>query len=129
MTAGFTTQSSLNLVNFARMAEQMATASGLKLADPPADFLVKGPFNSMGEAVHAKGTVEGDTWTWTSTEKMGGKIMKGRFTITVASPTSYSFKFEMAPDGTSDYTTNVEGKSTKVVAANLTFAIRARGLG
>ena len=74
-------------------------------------------FNSMGEAEHAKGTVEGDTWTWTSTEKMGGQTMKGRFTITVASPTSYTFKFEIAPENSSNYTTIVEGKSTKVVAA------------
>jgi hypothetical protein len=74
-------------------------------------------FNSMGEAEHAKGTVEGDTWTWTSTEKMGGQTMKGRFTITVASPTSYSFKFEIAPESGGDYTTVVEGKSTKVAAA------------
>jgi Protein of unknown function (DUF1579) len=73
-------------------------------------------FNSMGEAEHAKGTVEGDTWTWTSTEKMGGQTMKGRFTITVASPTSYSFKFEIAPEAGGDYTTVVEGKATKVAA-------------
>jgi hypothetical protein len=74
-------------------------------------------FNSMGEAEHAKGTVEGDTWTWTSTEKMGGHVMKGRYTITVASPTSYSFKFEVAPEGGSDYSTVVEGKATKVTTA------------
>jgi hypothetical protein len=74
-------------------------------------------FNSMGEAEHAKGTVEGDTWTWTSTEKMGGQVMKGRYTITVASPTSYSFKFEVAPEGGSDYSTVVEGKATKVTTA------------
>ena len=74
-------------------------------------------FNSGGEAEHAKGNVEGDTWTWTSTEKMGTQTMKGRFTITIASATSYSFKFEIAPEGGSDYTTVVEGKSTKVTAA------------
>jgi Protein of unknown function (DUF1579) len=73
-------------------------------------------FNSMGEAEHAKGSVEGDTWTWTSTENMGGKMMKGRFTITVASATSYSFKFEVAPEGGGDYSTVVEGKATKVLA-------------
>ena len=74
-------------------------------------------FNSMGEAEHARGSVEGDTWTWTSTENMGGKIMKGRFTITVASPTSYNFKFEVAPEGAAEYTTVVEGKATKVLGA------------
>ena len=74
-------------------------------------------FNSMGEAEHFKGNVEGDTWTWTSTEKMGGQTMKARFTLTIASPTSYTFKFEIAPENSSNYTTVVEGKSTKVVAA------------
>lgn len=73
-------------------------------------------FNSMGEAEHAKGTVEGDTWTWTSTENMGGQPMKGRFTITVTSPTAYSFKFEVASGSGGNYTTIVEGKATKVVS-------------
>ncbi|HEY6306295.1 MAG TPA: DUF1579 family protein, partial [Candidatus Angelobacter sp.] len=27
-------------------------------------------FNSNGESVHAKGTLAGDTWTWTNEEKM-----------------------------------------------------------
>jgi len=56
-------------------------------------------FNSVGEAEHAKGAVEGDTWTWTLSDKMGGQAMKGRYTITVASPTAYNFKFEVAPEG------------------------------
>jgi hypothetical protein len=74
-------------------------------------------FNSMGEAEHFKGTVEGDTWTWTSTGKMGEQTMKQRFTLTIASPTSYNFKFEIAPEGGGDYTTVVDGKATKVTAA------------
>lgn len=74
-------------------------------------------FNSMGEAEHSKGTVEGDTWTWTSSENMGGQKMKGRFTITITSPTAYNFKFEIAPESGGDYTTVVEGKATKVTAA------------
>jgi hypothetical protein len=73
-------------------------------------------FNNLGEAEHSKGTVEGDTWTWTSTENMGGQPMKGRFTITVTSPTAYSFKFEIAPASGGDYSTIVEGKATKVVS-------------
>ncbi len=70
-------------------------------------------FNSMGEAVDSKGTVDGDTWTWTSDEKMGGKRMKGRFTIKELSPASYTFKFEMAPEG-GEWSTLMEGKATKV---------------
>jgi hypothetical protein len=69
-------------------------------------------FNSMGEAEHAKGTLDGDTWTYTAEEKMGGKTMNGRFTIKQLTPTSYSFKFEMAPPG-GDFTTVMDGKATK----------------
>ena len=73
-------------------------------------------FNSMGEAEASKGTIEGDTWTWTSEEKMQGKMVKGRFTMNIASPTSYTFKYEASMDG-SDYATIMEGKATKVGAA------------
>lgn len=69
-------------------------------------------FNSMGEAVHAKGTMDGDTWTWNSDEKMGGMAMKGRFTMKNLSPASYNFKFEISQDGTT-WTPVMEGKATK----------------
>lgn len=69
-------------------------------------------FNSMGEAGHSKGTLSGDTWTWTSEDKMGGKIVKGRFTIKEISATAYTFKYETAgPDGA--YASMMEGKATK----------------
>ena len=38
-------------------------------------------FNSMGEFEDARGSIDGDTWTWTSDEKMEGMTMKGRFTM------------------------------------------------
>ncbi len=69
-------------------------------------------FNSMGEAEHSTGTVEGDTWTWTRDEHMGGNTRKGRFTIKIVSPTSYTFKFEMSPDG-NNWSTVMEGRATK----------------
>jgi hypothetical protein len=69
-------------------------------------------FNSMGEAESATGTVDGDTWTWNSDEHMGGMTMKGRFTMKVLSPTSYTMKFELSQDGTK-FTTAMEGKATK----------------
>lgn len=69
-------------------------------------------FNSMGEADHSKGTVNGDTWTWTNTTKMGDKKISGRFIIKELSPASYSFKFEMAPEG-GEWATVMEGKATK----------------
>ena len=72
-------------------------------------------FDSQGEAVHAKGTVDGDTWTWTSEFKMGDKTMKNRFTEKVVSPTEYSYKFEMSPDGT-NWNLVMDGKDTKNAA-------------
>jgi Protein of unknown function (DUF1579) len=69
-------------------------------------------FNSSGEPEHAKGAVDGDTWTWTSEQKMGGQTIKGRFTMKILTPTSYSFKYEMSPDGAA-WTEIMEGKATK----------------
>lgn len=69
-------------------------------------------FSSMGEAESAAGTVDGDTWTWLSTEHFGGMPMKGRYTMKVLSPTSYTMKFELSQDGT-NWTTAMEGKATK----------------
>ena len=60
----------------------------------------------------SKGSLDSDTWSWTSDEKMGGMIMKGRFTMKMTSPTSYNFSYEMSEDGTK-WTTVMEGKATK----------------
>jgi hypothetical protein len=69
-------------------------------------------FNSMGEAEHAKGTLDGDTWAWSSEENMSGQPMKAHFTIKMPSPNSYSFKFDMSQDGTT-WATIMDGKATK----------------
>jgi hypothetical protein len=69
-------------------------------------------FNNMGQADEATGTVDGDTWTWSSDEHFGPTTMKGRFTMKVLSPTSYTIKYELSPDG-KDWNTFMEGKATK----------------
>ncbi len=69
-------------------------------------------FNSMGMTESAKGRVKGDTWTWRSESKLGGKPMKTRFTIKEVSPTSYTYKFETSADGKT-WSTVMEGKATK----------------
>jgi hypothetical protein len=69
-------------------------------------------YNSWGESMESKGSVDNDTWTWTNDEKMGGTIMKGRFTMKLLSPTSYTFTFEMSQDGTK-WNTVMDGKATK----------------
>jgi len=69
-------------------------------------------FSSMGQAEDSTGTVDGSTWTWLSDEHYGGMNMKGRYTMKILSPTSYTLKFEMSPDGNT-WTTVMEGKATK----------------
>jgi hypothetical protein len=69
-------------------------------------------FNSWGEFEDSRGTLDGDTWTWTSDEKMGDAVMKGRFTMKFTSPAAYTFTYEMSPDG-AKWTAVVDGKATK----------------
>ncbi len=69
-------------------------------------------YNSWGESMESKGSVDNDTWTWTNDEKMGGTMMKGRFTMKLLSPTSYTFTYEMSQDGTK-WNTVMDGKATK----------------
>jgi hypothetical protein len=69
-------------------------------------------FNSLGGTDHAKGTVNGDTWTWQSETRMGPQTMKGRLTIKVISAAAYNFKFEVSPDGTT-WSTVLVGKDSK----------------
>ena len=69
-------------------------------------------FSSTGEFTDSKGAFDTDTWTWTSDERMGSTVMKGRFIMKITSPTSYNFVFEMSPDG-AKWTTVMDGKATK----------------
>ncbi len=69
-------------------------------------------FNSFGEFNDSRGTVDGDTWIWTSDEKMGGMTMKGRFTMKMISATSYTFSYDMSQDGT-NWTAVMDGKAAK----------------
>jgi hypothetical protein len=69
-------------------------------------------FNSQGEFDDSKGTIDGDTWSWTNDLKMGGMTMKGRYTMKILSPTSYNFGYEVSQDGTK-WMPVMEGKATK----------------
>ena len=93
-----------------------ATGEGNELAfygyNPDDKVYTYDAFNSWGESVHARGSVSGDTWTWQSESKMMGKTMQSRFSVTVLSPTSYSFKFDMGgADGA--WKTVMDGTATK----------------
>ena len=56
-------------------------------------------FNSMGDAIDAKGTVDGDTWNWTAESRMGETKMSVGVTIKHISTTEYTFKLEMSQNG------------------------------
>lgn len=61
----------------------------------------------------SKGTVQGNTWTYTDEAMMGGKMVKSRYTVTEQSPSSYTFKWEMVgEDG--KWVSVIEGKNSKV---------------
>jgi len=69
-------------------------------------------FNSQGRHESSKGTVSGDTWTWTSEANYDGQDVKQRSTMKILSPTSFNMKFEVSMDGTT-WNTFMEGKATK----------------
>ena len=102
------------LLSHSDMKTPMGSGKGLAVFgyNPEEKVYTYHAFNSMGEAEQAKGTLEGDTWTWTNESKMQGKTYKGRFTVKTESPTAYNFKFEMQPEG-GDWATVMEGKATK----------------
>ena len=80
--------------------------------DPQEKLYTYDEFNSAGQAVHSKGTLDADTLTWINEMKMGPPTVKARFTQKMVSPTLYSYKFEMSPDGT-NWNLVMEGKATK----------------
>jgi hypothetical protein len=56
--------------------------------------------SSMAMASIPRGTVKGDTWTYTDESVMGGKKIKSRVTIKELSPSAYTFTMELqGPDG------------------------------
>jgi hypothetical protein len=69
--------------------------------------------SGMTMATVSKGEVANGTWTFTDESKMGGKMVKSRYTMRETSPTAYSFMWEtQGEDGR--WTTVMEGKQTKV---------------
>lgn len=57
-------------------------------------------FNSQGRRENSKGTVSGDTWTWTSSQNYGGQDIKQKMILKVVSSNTYNMKFEISMDGT-----------------------------
>ena len=69
-------------------------------------------FNSIGDAIHSKGTLDGDTWTWSGERVTDAGTAKTRWVVDVVSSDSYNFRFEMSQD-TKTWTTVMEGKAVR----------------
>jgi hypothetical protein len=69
-------------------------------------------YSSLGQHESSKGTLSGDTWTWTNTSNYGGMEIQGKMTMKTLSPTSYTFKYEISMDG-KNWSPFMEGKATK----------------
>ena len=72
-------------------------------------------YDSMGSHDTGKGTLQNGNWAWEGESKVGGATMKTRYSMTEVSASSYTFKWEISPDGKS-WTTVMEGKTTKVTS-------------
>jgi len=68
--------------------------------------------DSMGQMSWATGSVSGNTWTWKSTDKRNGKTIHSRYTVTLDTPKSQSFRYETSDDGQS-WTVAADGRSNK----------------
>lgn len=93
----------------------MGAVSGVSMIgyDPGEKTYTYTEINTLGEATISRGTVDGDTWTWTNDAKIGGKLMRQHFTMKVVSPDTATYKFEMAEgDGPSNLV--MEGKQTRM---------------
>ena len=91
---------------------QLPTRLAIMAYDSHAKVYTSYYANSVGLVGTATGSVNGNTWTWMVEDKFAGNAIKGRTTVTVLSPTQYTFKYEMA-DEKGGYTTILEGKATK----------------
>jgi len=69
--------------------------------------------SSAGLVGTGAGTVNGNTWTWMIEDKVFGKAVKGRTTITISSASQFTSKYEML-DANGRYVTFSEGTGTKV---------------
>ena len=96
-----------------RRAEgQVPRSLGIMAYDSHAKAYTSFYANSAGAVGTGTGSVNGNTWTWLTEDRLAGKAVKGRATITTTSSTQYTFKFELA-DAKGGYTTLSEGKGTK----------------
>ena len=90
------------------------TVKGLSVMsyDPEEKKYIYFESNNMGENTYSKGTVDSDTWTWTSDNRMNGKTVHSQFTLKRLSDDSASYKYEMGA-GSDPLALVMEGKQTR----------------
>jgi hypothetical protein len=82
--------------------------------DPNAKVYTYDEFYSQGEADHSKGRIDGDRWIWNMNDmKMGSKMVKARYTVTIVSPILYTYKFETSEDGGHTWKLSMDGTGRK----------------
>lgn len=72
---------------------------GMMSYDTDSKAYVYQGIDSTGWAGSYKGSLSGDTWTWSGEAKVDGKPMKMRSIIKQVSADAYTWKFEASPDG------------------------------
>lgn len=80
--------------------------------DPRSKQYTYDSYNNFGEADHYKGTVEGDTWTWTGEIKSGPNPVQSRFIAKEVSPRQYTMRLEMMASG-GNWLPVMSGRATK----------------
>ncbi len=77
-----------------------------------ANAYIQRGFDNRGESHVYRGTVEGDTWTFTYDIRANKSPMKGRIVVREVSPTLQSYRSDVPEDGET-WTTVLEGEMTK----------------
>jgi len=67
--------------------------------DPNEKVYTYHEFNDIGQPFESKGTVNGDTWIWTTVSKMGDATVTLRLTVKEVSKTEFTYKIEMSQNG------------------------------
>ncbi len=100
-------------IEFDRPEGQIPRTQGIMAYDSHAKVYTSFYANSAGLVGTGTGTVSGNTWTWMVEDKVFGKAVKGRTTVTIKSASQFTIKYEMA-DANGRYKTITEGTATKV---------------
>lgn len=93
----------------------MGDSKGLFILGYNADdkeYVYFGIESAMGTPETSRGTVRGSTWSWAGEAKMGGKMVKSKFTIIEESKNTFTFKGESSVDG-GPWSVTEEGRSTR----------------